>query len=166
MYLLNKQKVQRWKVAFRVGLYSTLVIPLSDVLLLSSLFCDIPHVGFILSSSAFGWVAASRDWLLASLFMLSAREKEKHYFCLFLKSEKEVFRRPQQISPHVLLARIGSHAHFWNNYWQEAWDYSYTSMSQPELEGGGGFPKIYWLCRVKKKKVWVILGRRKMAIFV
>jgi len=94
MYLLNKQKVQRWKVAFRVALYSTLVIPLSDVLLLSSLFCDIPRVGFILSASAFGWVAASRDWLLASLFMLSGREKEKHYFCLFLKSEKEVFRGP------------------------------------------------------------------------
>lgn len=34
---------------------------------------------------------------------------------------------------------------------KKAWDYSYTSVSQPELEGGGGFPKIYWLCRVKKK---------------
>lgn len=72
----------------------TSVIPLSDVLLLSSLFCDSPHAGFILSSSAYGWVAASGDWLLASLFTLSGREREKHYFCLLLKSENKFSEDP------------------------------------------------------------------------
>ena len=34
-------------------------------------------------------------------------------------------------------------------------------MSQPELESGGGFPKIYWLCRIKKKKSWDYIRKKE-----